>query len=142
MLTFLGAYNSHYLYKTGSIDLTCGSASYEIDPPGPTSTTAAAPAPTSRPTVSNSCADTTVYTKFTRDQALAAIEDFCGQDINLPNAAVPVSKTYKDNDVTLQLDVHWSSSGQDGCFSPDKIDSHLSGDDCHLYFQSAVDNCK
>ncbi|KAM0426516.1 hypothetical protein ACHAPT_008208 [Fusarium lateritium] len=133
-------YNSHLYTGKAEYDLGCGK--YTMDTI-PIEKEEPEPEPEPIPEETNNCADSTVYTKFSLDQAEEAISDFCGHKIELPPAAQPVFKTYKMDGVTLQLITQYSQQGQDGCNKPSDGQRHpeLSQSDCEAKFSSAVNNC-
>ncbi|KAF7561026.1 hypothetical protein G7046_g3111 [Stylonectria norvegica] len=149
-------YTSHLYTGLAEYDLDCGKYSMDTIPVPvasvePTATPTTSTEPTATPTPSvvsappevNNCADPTVYTKFTLGQADDAITDFCSHAISLPDAALPVFKTYKQDGVTLQLITQWTVSGLQGCNAPADGINHpeLSQSDCEARFNSAVNNC-
>ncbi|KAH6889338.1 hypothetical protein B0T10DRAFT_513799 [Thelonectria olida] len=132
-------YNSHLFTGEAHITYECGK--YGLEAIAKPDDTGSNDGGSTQPEVRDNCADSTVYTKFTLDQATQAIDDFCSHDISLPSAAQPVKKTYQYDDVTLQLWTQWSSKGQDGCNDPSDQDAHLSGDACRERFLGAVNDC-
>jgi hypothetical protein len=92
------------------------------------------------PEIIRTCVDHIVYTSFTRDNALDAINKFCASGITLPGAAQLVSQQYTYTGVIINTVMSWSVSGQTGCapFSSPQV----SQSDCVQYFTDAVDMCK
>ncbi|KAI5457009.1 hypothetical protein BGZ63DRAFT_365966 [Mariannaea sp. PMI_226] len=127
-------YNSHVF--TGEADATYECGKYAVE-----AVKKAAPPPSTQPEVRDNCADTSVYTSFTLDQATKAIEAFCAHDITLLKAAQPVKETFKMDGVTLQLWTQWSSKGQDGCNHVDNPDYGVPSDVCKERFLGAVNDC-
>ena len=124
-----------------SFDTGCGTYSWKVIAPDE----GGSESPT-KPELSPSCADPSVYTRFTLQEAEDAIKDFCAVDISLPSAAQPVKKAYPLTEVTLQLSTQWSQSGLDGCHQeiPAEValNTPLSAAECSQYFLSAVNECK
>lgn len=119
--------------QTAAVDTGCGTYAWKVIKPG------------TKPEWTQGCTDTSVYSKFTLDQATTAIKDFCATDVVLPSAAQPVKKTYLLKSVNLQLLMQWSSSGQDGCAvaAPGTpIGQPISAQDCSSGFLNAVNFCE
>ena len=78
---------------------------------GGSSTATPTPTSSTRPVLAVECTDHTVYTAFTRDDAITAITQFCAPGITLLNAAQGVSNTYNYSGVTINIGISWSLSG-------------------------------